>query len=243
MKVIIYKTEKECVQRVADIIEEYIREKPEFVLGLASGGTMISLYKELVARCNERKIDFSKVKFVSLDEFIGLPKEHKNSYQYYFHTNILDKVNSKPENICLYDGYSKNINSECKKIEDFIRKNPVDLQLLGLGRDGHIGFNEPGSKFSSKTRKIKLTEMTRIDDSRFFKNLKETPKFALTQGIGTIMKAKKIILIAYGKHKADAVSKAVQGKVSEKVPASILQKHKQSKIVLDREAASKLEMD
>jgi glucosamine-6-phosphate deaminase len=236
MLIIVTKDYKEMSKRAAELVALELNKKPEFNLGLATGSTPVGMYEELVKLYKKKKIDFSKVNAFMLDEYFGISKKDKNSYYYYTHNKILNYVNIKKLNFHVIDSETKNPKKFCKEYDKLIRKNHLDLQILGVGVNGHIGFNEPGSRRHSKTRLIKLTEDTRKINSRFFKNVNEVPKYAFSQGIGTILKAKKIILLADGKNKAIAIRNLVKGKVGKKWPVSFLRKHKNLIVILDKEA-------
>ena len=234
MRIVIVKSIKEVVLEAVDFVFKEIWKKPNLVLGLATGKTMIPFYKELVLAYKNSKIDFSEIKSFNLDEYLGFNEDDKKSLRYFMDINLFNKINIKKENIHFLNGSAKNIELECRNYEKEIKKTGgIDLQILGIGRNGHIGFNEPGSSFKSKTRKVKLSDTTLRDN-------KVKIKYALTMGLATIMQAKKIILLANGKHKADAIAAAIRGNVNEKVPASILKKHKDATFIIDKYAASKL---
>lgn len=233
MKIIILKNGKEACEKAALLTIKEIKKKPNLVLGLATGKTMISFYNSLVKHFNKKEVSFFKVKSFNLDEYDGLGKDDKNSFRHYMDKKLFEKIDIREENIFFLDGKSKNVNKTCKEYDKLLNKNRRDLQILGIGRNGHIGFNEPGSNFKSKTRKIRLGRST-LKDNRGAK------KFALTMGIKDIIDAKKIILIATGRGKADAIMNTVKGKINENVPSSILQKHKNVILILDKSAASKL---
>jgi len=237
MKVIICKNKKEGANKAALLVAEQIKKKNNLVLGLATGQTMIPFYKELV-KIN-KKIDFLKVKTFNLDEWCDVDHNNKNSLKYFMNKYFFSKLNISRENINFLNGKSKNIKKECERYEKEI--NEIDLQILGIGINGHIGFNEPGTPFNSLTNKVKITKEIRELYSQEFGGFSKVPKYGLTIGIKTIMRSKKIILLAFGKSKADAVAKALNNKSSEKIPASILQKHKDVTFILDKKAASKLE--
>ncbi|MEK6855342.1 MAG: glucosamine-6-phosphate deaminase [Nanoarchaeota archaeon] len=234
MKVLILDKKEEVIKKAAQIVLETIMKKQDCVVGLAAGKTMKPLYKEIASLCKKKKIDFSKVSTFSLDEYLGLNKQDKNSFAYFLEKNLLNKVNIKRENVHFLDGKSKNIPKTCADYEKKIKKlGGIDLQILGIGENGHIGFNEPNSSFSSKTRKVKLSESTRL-------SRKKIPEFALTMGISTILKSKKIILLALGYTKAEAIKKTIQNKVTERVPATCLKKHPNAIVIINKLAASKL---
>lgn len=237
MKIIILKNAEDVGEKAASLVSEELSKDPAMVLGLAAGSTVIPLYKNLVSLNKKRKISFSRIKVFNLDEYCNL-KNEKNSFSYFLYKNLLDKVNIKKENIHLLNG-NKDANQECRAYENKIKSNKIGLQLLGIGRNGHIGFNEPGSNFKSTTRKVSLSAATREYNSKFFSSIKEVPNYALTLGLSTIMKSKKIILLATGKNKAEAVNELVNGPITNKVPASILRKHKSCLLIADRAAASR----
>ena len=241
IKVIITRDYDEMSKLAAKMIADAIRAKPNIVLGLATGGTPEGCYKELVRMHKEEGLDFSQVVTFNLDEYVGLPPDHPQSYHYYMDVHLFNHVNIKRENIHIPDGMAKDLEKHCQEYEEMIKKaGGIDLQLLGIGRNGHIGFNEPGSPFDSRTRVVELTETTRRDNARFFKSIDEVPTHAVTMGLATIMEAKKIILLASGENKADAIAKAVEGPKTTRVPASILQDHPDCTFIIDKEAASKL---
>ncbi len=240
MKIIILKNKKEVGKGAAFIIADAVRKNPNMILGLASGRTVIPLYKELVRLFNNGKINFSRVRSFNLDEYAGLNEEDKESLRYFMNKNFFSKVDIKSKNIYFLDGRAENFKKECRKFEKDIKDSGgIDFLILGIGRNGHIGFNEPGSGFDSLTRRVKLSEMTRKDNAALFHS-KRVPKYALTMGIKTIMKARKIILLASGKSKALAVGNAIKGKITEKFPVSALQRHRNVIFILDKLAGSLL---
>ena len=215
--------------------------KPNSVLGLATGSTPEGMYAELVKVHNNVGLDFSDVISFNLDEYIGLNKDNEQSYYYFMHKHLFDHVNIKPENIHIPNGNPENLVEECKKYDELIEaKGGIDLQILGIGQNAHIGFNEPDIKFEATTHKVKLDEETIEANSRFFDNKDDVPKYAISMGIKTIMLAKKIILLASGKNKAQAIYKAIYGSVRPDAPASILQLHRDVVVIVDKEAASLL---
>ncbi|RLF99699.1 MAG: glucosamine-6-phosphate deaminase [Thaumarchaeota archaeon] len=241
MRVIITRDYDEMSKLAAKMIADAIRSKPNLVLGLATGETPIGCYRELVRMHKEEGLDFSQVVTFNLDEYLGLPPSHEQSYHHFMYVNLFNHINIKKENIHIPNGVAENVEEHCREYERMIKEaGGIDLQLLGIGRNGHIGFNEPGSPFDSRTRVVKLAEMTRRDNARFFKSIDEVPTHAITMGLATIMEAKKIILIASGKNKADAIAKSVEGPKTTAVPASILQDHPDCTFIIDKDAASKL---
>lgn len=228
-------------RKAANIIASQVVLKPDCVLGLATGSTPIGAYKDLVEKYEQGDLDFSQVTTVNLDEYKGLPRENDQSYYYFMHDNLFDHVNVKPENTHLPDGTKEEANEECARYEELIRSlGGQDLQLLGLGHNGHIGFNEPDAVFEKTTHCVDLQESTIEANKRFFASADDVPKQAYTMGIGTIMQAKKILVVVSGEDKADTVAKAFFGPVTPEVPASILQFHKDVILVADEAALSKV---
>ena len=230
-------------RKAANIISAQVIMKPNCVLGLATGGTPVGTYKQLVEWYNKGELDFSEVTTVNLDEYRGLPREHPESYWSFMHKNLFDLVNIRPEAIHLPDGTNMDSAAECAHYDEIIRQlGGVDLQLLGIGHDGHIGFNEPGAAFELGNHCVSLTEETIEANKRFFDgDVNQVPKQAYTMGIKTIMQARKVLMVANGAGKADIVKKAFFGPVTPEVPASILQMHPDFTLVLDAEAASRLD--
>ena len=228
-------------RKAANIIASQVVLKPDCVLGLATGSTPIGAYKNLVETYEQGDLDFSQVTTVNLDEYKGLPRENDQSYYYFMHDNLFDHVNVKPENTHLPDGTKEDSDEECARYEELIRTlGGQDLQLLGLGHNGHIGFNEPDAIFEKATHCVDLQESTIEANKRFFASADDVPKQAYTMGIGTIMQAKKILVVVSGEDKADTVAKAFFGPVTPEVPASILQFHKDVILVADEAALSKV---
>ena len=232
---------KDMSRKAANIISAQIIMKPNCVLGLATGSTPIGTYEQLVEWYHKGDLDFSKVTSVNLDEYRGLEKSNDQSYDYFMHEHLFDKVNIHPENVNLPDGMAEDAEKECKRYEELIRSlGGVDLQLLGLGNNGHIGFNEPGAAFEKETHCVNLTERTIEANKRFFASADDVPKQAFTMGIKTIMQAKKILVIASGEDKAEILKEAFFGPVTPAVPASILQLHNNVIVVGDQAVLSKL---
>lgn len=232
MKIIKTKNYAELSEKAFQIVCDKILKKPNSVIGFATGASPLGLYKKLVGAYKRKKIDFSKIKSFNLDEYYPIKKNNKKGYYYYMFHNFFNKINIKKENINLLNGEARNFKKECENYENKIRKNPIDIQILGIGINGHVGFNEPGSDFNSKARLVDLASET-IEGKR-------VPKKALTIGISTIMKSKKIILLAYGKKKAKAVRNLVKGKINKNCPASFLRKHKNLFVIIDGKAGSLL---
>ena len=242
VKIIRTKDYADMSRKAANIISAQVIMKPDCVLGLATGGTPVGTYEKLVERYNEGDLDFSEVTSVNLDEYRGLPKEHPESYWSFMHRNLFDKVNIDPAKINLPDGTNPDAEDACAKYNQIIHAvGGIDLQLLGIGHDGHIGFNEPGEAFELETHCIDLAPTTIEANKRFFDgNENLVPKQAYTMGIKTIMQARKVLVVANGKAKAQAVKDAVTGPVTPACPGSILQLHPDCILVADEEALSLL---
>ena len=228
-------------RRAATIIAAQIVAKPDCVLGLATGSSPVGTYKNLVAWNKQGDISFKEVRSVNLDEYYGLSPDHDQSYRYFMQTNLFDHVDIVPENTNVPNGLAQDPAAEGERYEALVASlGYADLQLLGMGRNGHIGFNEPCGEFPLITHLVDLTESTIEANARFFASADDVPKQALSMGIGTIMKARKILVVVSGEDKADAVAKAVQGPITPEVPASILQLHPDVTIVGDEAALSGL---
>ena len=242
MKIIRAKDYKDMSRKAANIISAQIIMKPDCVLGLATGSTPIGTYKQLVEGYKKGDLDFSRVSTVNLDEYRGLAHTDPQSYYYFMQENLFDHVNIDKTATHVPDGTNPDAADACAKHEQIIKSlGGIDLQLLGLGNNGHIGFNEPGTPFTEETHIVELTEKTRSDNARFFDNdINQVPTHAITMGIATIMKAKKILLVASGANKADAVAAMVNGPVDPACPASVLQNHEDVVVVVDEAAAAKL---
>ena len=232
MNIIKVKDYNELSERASEIIINEILKKPNITIGFATGKTPLGIYMDLVREYKKGKVDFSKIKTFNLDEYYPLKNNDKKSYRHYMFKNLFDKINVKKENINLLNGNSNNFKKECEDYENKIKRNPIDLQILGIGVNGHIGFNEPGSIIGSKTRLVNLAPET-ISRNKYKKE-------ALTVGISTIIKSKKIILLASGKEKARAILGLVKGKKNKNIPASFLRKNKNLIVIIDREAGSLL---
>jgi glucosamine-6-phosphate deaminase len=241
MEVIIQPNRELASEIAARLIARQVREKPASVLGLATGKTPLVLYRMLVQMHRDGKLDLSKVTVFNLDEYVGIDRDHPASYCRFMEEHFFSHVNIPPEQRFIPDGMAKNIAAHCKDYENSIRgAGGIDLQLLGLGTDGHIGFNEPGSSLASRTRIKSLTEQTRRDNRRAFSSGEKVPRHVITMGLGTIMESRACVLLAFGKKKAPAVRRSVEGPVTASVPGSILQFHPRAKIILDDGAASLL---
>ena len=243
MEVIIKGDYNGISKEAAAYIADFLYHKPNAVLGLATGSTPLGLYKELIRLHADEGLDFSKVITFNLDEYVGLPPSHDQSYHFFMWQNLFSHVNINPENVHIPNGMAKNVTVFCSWYEEEIEAfGGIDIQVLGIGKDGHIAFNEPASSLGSRTRLKTLTQQTIDDNARFFKNAEEVPRYAITMGVGTIMEARTCILLASGESKADTVAKAIEGPVTSMVSASALQLHPNAIFVLDEPAASALEL-
>lgn len=241
MKIYKAKDYKDMSRKAANIISAQVIMKPNCVLGLATGSTPIGTYAQLVEWYNKGDLDFSEVTTVNLDEYKGLPRTNNQSYYYFMHQHLFDRVNIDPERTNVPNGMEPDAEKECGRYEELIRSlGGVDLQLLGLGHNGHIGFNEPGEAFEKETHCVDLTESTIEANKRFFASADDVPKQAYTMGIKTIMQAKKILIVVNGENKADIVERAFFGPVTPEVPASILQLHNDVTLVGDEAALAKI---
>lgn len=241
MEVIILPSSKEIGALAADSIESLVRTKPNAVIGLATGSSPLPIYDELARRHDEDGLNFSEVSGFALDEYVGLPVGHYESYREVIRREFTNRVDVAPGNVHGPDGSSDDIAGACLAYEEAIAAaGGIDLQILGVGTNGHIGFNEPGSSLASRTRIKTLAEQTRQDNARFFDNIDQVPHHVVTQGLGTIMDARHVVLVAFGAGKADAVRDFVEGPVTASCPASVLQFHPRATIIVDEAAASKL---
>lgn len=231
----------EMSRKAANLIAAQMIMKPNCVLGLATGSSPIGTYKELIQKCADGDIDFSDVTTVNLDEYRGLPRENDQSYYYFMNDNLFNHVNIDKARTHVPNGMVEDAEEECGNYEKLIKSlGGVDLQLLGLGHNGHIGFNEPAECFDKETHCVDLQESTIEANKRFFASIDDVPRQAYTMGIQTIMNARKIVVVVSGKDKAEIVKKAFTGPVTPAVPASILQMHPDVTVVCDAEAASLL---
>ena len=239
MQIYVTKDYQEMSETAADILAGVVEEKPGCVLGLATGSTPEGLYAELVRRHQEEGLDFSRVATFNLDEYRGLPADHEQSYRYFMQKHLFDHVNVRPENTHVPNGANPDAEAACDAYEaSILLAGGVDIQLLGLGHNGHIGFNEPADEFTKETNCVDLTESTINANSRLFNSKDEVPRQAYTMGIGTIMAAKQILLVVSGEDKAEIVRKVCYGPVTPEVPASILQFHPNAIAVIDEAAWS-----
>jgi glucosamine-6-phosphate deaminase len=241
MLVIVKNSYEEISREGAQIVADRLRTKPDLVLGLATGSTPVGLYKELIRMHQKEGLDFSKVTTFNLDEYVGLSPLHDQSYHYFMRENLFNHINIPERAIHIPDGMAGDIDSFCLWYEqEIVRAGGIDLQILGIGGNGHIAFNEPGSSLGSRTRVKTLTEKTRNDNARFFAGIDQVPRYALTMGVGTIMESREVLLLAHGPGKADAIKASVEGPVTAQCPASIIQMHRLAFVILTNDAAAKL---
>ncbi|MGH9949213.1 MAG: glucosamine-6-phosphate deaminase [Pyrinomonadaceae bacterium] len=238
MLIIIKPTQEQANIQAARIVANQIRKKPRSVLGLATGKSPLGLYNELIRMHREDGLDFSEVTTFNLDEYVGIERDHPHSFYRQIHTNFLDNINIKSDNVHIPDGNAANIEKTCNDYENAIREaGEIDIQILGIGRTGHIGFNEPTSSLASRTRLKTLSDETIRDNSKLGNDI---PQVAITMGIGSILEAKRMLLLAFGSSKTDAVVKAIEGPVTSSVSASALQMHADVTVFLDDDAAAGL---
>jgi glucosamine-6-phosphate deaminase len=243
MEIIIQADSQEASQTAARIVARTVREKPHAVLGLATGNTPLRLYRNLVRMHGEEGLDFSDVTCFNLDEYVGIPPAHPSSFHSYMWAHLFSRLNVAKERINIPDGLTADIPAACRKYEQAIRSaGGIDVQILGIGTNGHIGFNEPSSSLSSRTRIKTLTEETRLDVAAAFGGQESVPTHVLTMGLGTIMDSRMCLLLAFGKKKARAIAQTVEGPVTAMVPGSVLQMHPRVILVLDKDAAAELKM-
>jgi len=241
MRIVIAKDYEDMSARAARIVAGQIYLKPNSVLGMATGSTPLLMYKELIRVHREVGLDFSEIVTFNLDEYLGLPKEDEQSYNYYMFQHFFNHINIKKENIYIPDGMMKDVEQECKYYDrDIQEKGGIDLQVLGIGNNGHIGFNEPDIKFEATTHKVKLDDETINANARFFATIEEVPRFAISMGIKTIMHAKKILLLVSGENKADVIYRALFEGITPEIPASILQLHQDVTVIVEENAAQLL---
>lgn len=241
MRLIVTKNYEEMSKVAAKEMAEDIKRNPEIVLGLATGGTPVGMHKELIRMYNEGELDFSKVTSINLDEYVGLAGDHDQSYRYFMNTNLFDHINIDKNNTFVPNGLAENVEEECMAYDSRIQDmGGIDLQLLGLGANGHIGFNEPGEALSVGTHLTDLKESTIEANARFFDSIDDVPRKAITMGLGGIMKAKKIMVIASGEGKAEVVKAMMSGKITTEIPATMLQMHRDVILIVDEDAAKLL---
>ena len=240
MKIIITKDHEELSKQAFSVMIDVIRKKPDAVLGLATGSTPIGLYREMIKDHRENGTSYRAIRAVNLDEYVGLPPENDQSYRYFMRDNLFDHINILPENTNIENGIAKDLEAECARYDALLASLPRDIQLLGIGANGHIAFNEPNTPFDCTTHVVDLTANTIEMNSRFFERESDVPRRALTMGPKSIMDAKKILILAVGANKAEAVKGMVEGAVTPALPASILQRHPDCTLIADQAAAALL---
>lgn len=242
MEVIIRPDAIAACELAAQLLAQQVRKQPDSVLGLATGRTMEMLYSRIVAMYRDEDLDFSLVRTFNLDEYIGLPEDHPGSYRRYMNRWLFGKINIDLRNTFLPKGMAQDLQAECAAYEQHIKRvGGIDLQLLGIGATGHIGFNEPLSALSSRTRDKSLTPETITQNAPLFERPEEMPRRAITMGIGTILEARRLVLVATGESKAEILAKAVEGPITSMVSASALQLHSSCIVIIDEAAATKLQ--
>lgn len=242
MRIIISRDYDDLSRRAANLVAERLRKKPDLVLGLVAGSTPVGLYHDLVDRHRNEGLSFARVRAFAMDEYVGLPPDHPRGHLAQLREHLLDRIDIPPENIAAPEGTATDVERHCQEYEERLRKaGGIDLQLLGIGRDGHIGFNEPGSSLASHTRRKALGESTIADNSRFFEKAADVPRFVITMGVGTIISAREILLLAAGRAKAEMIARTIEGPITNQVTASILQIHPRVTVIIDEEAAGSLE--
>ena len=240
MRVIAVKDYEEMSDRAAEIVLAAVEEDPRIVLGLATGSSPVGLYQRMAAACKDG-LDFSQVVTFNLDEYVGLAPDHDQSYRYFMNENLFNHINIRPENTHVPDGLSDALLTTCAEYEMMIEEaGGIDIQVLGIGRDGHLAFNEPGTSLASRTHVTELTEETIADNARFFEKPEDVPRFAVTMGLATILDAGQLLFVANGEGKADAVAGALEGPVTSSNTGSAMQLHPDVVAIVDEGAASKL---
>ena len=240
MKVIITENYDEMSKKAAEILIELVKNNPNAILGLATGSSPIGTYQNMIKDHNENGTSYKNVKTVNLDEYVGLTPDHDQSYAYFMRTNLFDHIDVNQANTNLPRGSAADPQAECDRYNALLSQMQQDVQVLGLGSNGHIGFNEPNTPFDSVTHLVSLAESTIKDNSRLFKSIDEVPRQALSMGIKNIMQAKSILMVVSGKNKAEAVKGMVKGEITPYLPASVLQLHPFVTIICDKDAASLL---
>lgn len=237
MKLIVEKDYEGMSKKAADILIQEVKQNPELTLGLATGSTPVGMYEDIIRKSKDQAIDFSKVKSINLDEYVGLDGNSPNSYRFFMNENLFNHINIDKSNTHVPDGKADDLDKAAKEYDNLIDELGVDIQILGIGTNGHIAFNEPADELSVGTSVVKLTENTISDNSRYFDTMEEVPKTAVTMGIGSILKAKKILLLASGAGKKEIIEKLLNSKtVTTDLPASFLLLHDDVTIIVDEAA-------
>ena len=240
MQIIIVENKEKVSLEAFNIVKNIILKNNQAVLGLATGSTPIGLYKLLIDSFKKEQLSFKDVTTCNLDEYVGLDRNHPQCYYHFMKEHLFDHIDISLENTFIPNGMAEDLEKECKHYEDVLNQHQVDVQILGVGSNGHIGFNEPMTPFDSITHVIELAQQTREDNARFFDAIEDVPTHAITMGISSILRAKKIILMATSEYKAQAIQQMIEGPVDLKCPASILQTHPDVVVIVDKDAARML---
>jgi glucosamine-6-phosphate deaminase len=244
MKIVIVESYEEMSMMAANLVKNQVIAKPKTVLGLAAGNTPLGMYKELAMAYKRGAVDFSQITTFNLDEYSGLGPDHRQSYHYYMNQNFFSQINIQEQNIYIPNGMTDDIEKECTAYDEkILKKGGIDLQILGIGENGHIGFNEPNPDFIEKTHLVKLNPTTVEANSIYFDSTDDVPTYAITMGIKNILESKMLILMASGEDKAEAIHKAIKGEITPQVPASILQSHPNAVFIIDKSASILLQSE
>jgi len=242
MNILTFNSEDKLNEAGAGLLASIVQKKPDAVLGLATGGTPVGIYEQLVKKYNDGFVSFKGASSFNLDEYVGIAPTHEQSYRYYMQQHLFNHIDIKPERTHVPNGMAEDLQAECLRYDEAIAEaGQLDIQLLGIGHNGHIGFNEPAEELSSGTHIVELAEKTRQANARYFATEEEVPRQAITMGIGSIMKAKMLLLVVKGEDKAEIVQRALQGPITTDCPASLLQTHPNLVVLLDEAAGSKLQ--
>lgn len=242
MKIEIFSQEEQLDRRAAELIADIVQTEEQPVLGLATGGTPVGTYKELIKLYEQQAFTFKHTRTANLDEYVGLPKDHSQSYYYYMNQHLFSHIDLPADQAYIPDGNASDLQAECRRYDEILASlGRIDLQILGIGHNGHIGFNEPADSLHAGTHCVELSQETIEANARFFSTADEVPKQAITVGIGPIMKAKKILLLAKGEGKADILHQALKGPITTKCPASLLQTHPELYVLADEAAGRRIQ--
>ena len=239
MKVIVARDYNDASVIGANIIEELVREKPDCTLGLATGSSPVGMYEELARRCREQALDFSKVHSVNLDEYVGLEGTHSQSYRYFMNDNLFDHINIDKKNTYVAKG-TGDIEANLKEFNEILEDTEIDIQVLGVGPDGHLGFNEPGDTLFDGAHKETLDDSTIEANKRFFESKDDVPRFAVTMGMGNIMRAKKLLMIISGSKKEAATKLLIDGKIDPHCPATFMRMHRDAIVIIEKKLADEI---
>lgn len=242
MRILVADNYEEMSRKAAELVLHRIKQKADMTLGLATGSTPEGLYEILITDASQKNASFQQITTINLDEYVGLTKTDPNSYRFFMNQKLFHHIDIQLQNTFIPNGEAKDLQAECKRYDDIItRSGGIDLQILGIGTNGHIGFNEPGTPFDKTTHVVQLTESTRKANERFFTSLEDVPTHAITMGIKTIMRSKEILLLVSGEQKADPLKRLVEGNITNEFPASVLKLHNNLTILADEAAVAKLD--